>query len=281
MEKDSRKRSIEAEDDSETESAKAAKRKMLLTGAGVGSVLLLGFLVGMIYHASHLDTEGAKQPARPDITVANLPKPSPETPLEPRPATQQTVQQTAQQTPQIDASLSATASTQTPRAPKVESAMMDDQLNAPTRIPTDLKSAPAKETPPSPGFGPAGLDGLGSNGSGVFGTVFGTQTKPRVKVEPTKVEKISAGVAVGLLTRKTAPIYPPIAKSAGVQGTVMLQAVISKSGTIENVHVVSGPAMLQQAAMDAVRTWRYKPYLLDNQPVEVETTVDVIFNLGR
>jgi len=61
---------------------------------------------------------------------------------------------------------------------------------------------------------------------------------------------------------------------------VVLQATISKSGTIENLRVIGGPAMLQQAAMDAVRQWRYKPYLLNNDPVEVETTVNVIFSLG-
>jgi protein TonB len=91
---------------------------------------------------------------------------------------------------------------------------------------------------------------------------------------------ISAGVAVGMLIQKTQPIYPPIAKAARVQGTVILQATISKAGTIENLRVVSGPAMLQQAALDAVKTWRYRPYLLNNDPVEVETTVNVIFSLG-
>ena len=96
---------------------------------------------------------------------------------------------------------------------------------------------------------------------------------------PKKVN-ISAGVAVGLLIQKTIPVYPPIAKAARVSGTVVLQATISKQGTIENLHVVSGPAMLQQAAMDAVRTWRYRPYLLNNEPVEVDTTVNVIFTLG-
>ena len=65
-----------------------------------------------------------------------------------------------------------------------------------------------------------------------------------------------------------------------MQGTVVLQATISKSGTIENLRVISGPAMLQEAARDAVMTWRYKPYLLNNEPVEVDTTVNVIFTLG-
>jgi len=61
----------------------------------------------------------------------------------------------------------------------------------------------------------------------------------------------------------------------------VLQAMISKSGTIENLRVVSGPALLQQAALDAVKSWRYRPYLLNNLPVEVETTVNVVFTLGR
>ncbi|MGP8268583.1 MAG: energy transducer TonB [Terracidiphilus sp.] len=55
---------------------------------------------------------------------------------------------------------------------------------------------------------------------------------------------------------------------------------MSKTGAIEGLHVVSGPAMLQQSALDAVRTWRYRPYLLSGEPVEVETTVNVIFTLG-
>jgi protein TonB len=83
-----------------------------------------------------------------------------------------------------------------------------------------------------------------------------------------------------MLLQKTQPIYPPIAKAARVQGTVVLQATISKSGTIENLKVISGPAMLTGAALDAVRTWRYRPYLLNNEPVEVDTTINVIFTLG-
>ena len=83
-----------------------------------------------------------------------------------------------------------------------------------------------------------------------------------------------------MLIQKTMPVYPPIAKAARVQGTVVLQATISKQGTIQDLKVISGPAMLQEAALDAVRQWRYKPYLLNNEPVEVETTVNVIFTLG-
>jgi protein TonB len=83
-----------------------------------------------------------------------------------------------------------------------------------------------------------------------------------------------------MLLNKTTPIYPPIAKAARVSGTVILQATISKTGTIENLRVISGPAMLQQSAMDAVRSWRYRPYMLNGDPVEVETSVNVVFTLG-
>jgi protein TonB len=91
---------------------------------------------------------------------------------------------------------------------------------------------------------------------------------------------ISSGVATGMLTRKTEPLYPTIAKAARVSGTVVLHAIISKTGAITDLQVVSGPPMLRSAALDAVRSWHYKPYQLNNQPTEVETTVNVIFTLG-
>lgn len=76
------------------------------------------------------------------------------------------------------------------------------------------------------------------------------------------------------------PAYPPLARQARVQGTVELRAIISKSGTIENLVVVRGHPMLAGAAVEAVRQWRYRPYLLNNEPVEVETEVVVNFVLS-
>jgi peptidyl-prolyl cis-trans isomerase A (cyclophilin A) len=92
---------------------------------------------------------------------------------------------------------------------------------------------------------------------------------------------ISPGVAQGLLESKTVPVYPIDAKKAGVSGTVVLTAVVGKDGLIEDLQVVSGPDMLQQAALDAVKQWRYRPYLLNGQPVEVHTTINIIFTLAR
>jgi TonB family protein len=82
------------------------------------------------------------------------------------------------------------------------------------------------------------------------------------------------------LLNKVMPVYPPEAKKAKIQGTVVLDAVIGKDGNIDNLRVLSGPPELQQSALDAVRQWIYKPYLLNGDPVEVKTTVNIIYNLG-
>lgn len=82
------------------------------------------------------------------------------------------------------------------------------------------------------------------------------------------------------LLTKVPPKYPPEAKKARVQGTVVLDAVIGKEGNVENLKVVSGPNELQQSALDAVRQWTYKPYLLNGNPIEVETTIKVIYTLA-
>jgi len=107
------------------------------------------------------------------------------------------------------------------------------------------------------------------------------QPAPRVvPVVPKGQTHVPSSIAAGLLIRKVIPPYPALPKAAHVEGTVVLAATISKDGTIVNLRVVSGPAMLQQAALDAVSQWRYRPYLLNGQPVDVETTVNVIFTLG-
>lgn len=112
------------------------------------------------------------------------------------------------------------------------------------------------------------------------GSVLFDNCPPNARGTPPKRVMISAAIAQGMLMQKTQPIYPPIAKAARVTGTVVLRAIISKTGEVERLQVISGPAMLQQAAKDAVMQWRYRPYLLNGEPVEVETTVNVIFALA-
>jgi periplasmic protein TonB len=96
-------------------------------------------------------------------------------------------------------------------------------------------------------------------------------------VKPLMVSKLGEGS----LLRRVQPTYPALARQARIQGLVELQAIISKTGTIENVVVVRGHPMLAAAALEAVRQWRYRPYLLNHQPIEVETEITVNFVLSE
>ncbi len=82
------------------------------------------------------------------------------------------------------------------------------------------------------------------------------------------------------LLHKVQPVYPPLARQARIQGAVELRAIIGKTGAIENLVVVRGHPMLVPAAVEAVKKWRYRPYLLNNQPIEVETAITVNFLLS-
>jgi TonB family protein len=80
---------------------------------------------------------------------------------------------------------------------------------------------------------------------------------------------------------KVTPVYPVDAKKARIQGTVKLNAIIGKSGAVEQLKVISGPPELQQSSLDAVRKWTYKPFLLNGDPIEVKTTINVIYSLKK
>jgi len=92
---------------------------------------------------------------------------------------------------------------------------------------------------------------------------------------------VSAEVMQGKVMSKVTPKYPPEAKTARIQGTVVLDAVIDKSGRVDSLKVVSGPSELQQSSLDAVRQWTYKPFLLNGNPIEVETTINVTYSLEK
>jgi outer membrane biosynthesis protein TonB len=104
-----------------------------------------------------------------------------------------------------------------------QSEMMKSQLSAPSRISNDLKALGSNQAAPTPGFSAAGMDGMGSSPA-----VFTPGGGPKVKVAAPKTVSISAGIAVGLLVQKTPPVYPPIARSAHVSGTVVIQATIPR-----------------------------------------------------
>ena len=153
----------------------------------------------------------------------------------------------------------------------------------PTRIPNTLP-LPGDDAPPSVGGSgpyipgaPAGTAG----GDGVLGAA-GTGTRPAMPTLPvaaTRPIQLSH-MSEGDLVHKIVPTYPPLARGARIQGVVVLQAMISKGGTIENLRLVSGHPLLAGAAIEAVRQWRYRPYILNNEPVEVETQITVNFSLA-
>jgi protein TonB len=158
-------------------------------------------------------------------------------------------------------------------------ALLVDAFAAPSHIPDHIATVD-QEPPPVIG---TGINPLARDSEGLFNALpdsIGTATPPHVRVAPSRKPVISSGVMEGRKLSGMEPRYPTIAIAAHIQGTVFLAATISKTGMIENLRVVSGAPMLAPAAVDAVQTWRYRPYSLNGDPVEVETTVRVIFNLG-
>ena len=119
----------------------------------------------------------------------------------------------------------------------------------------------------------------------LFAQPRGSASSRRPPDEPNitipKRVRVSSAVAGALLVKKVAPQYPEVARRDRIQGTVMLRAVISKTGDVAELQVISGEPVLAEAAINAVRQWKYKRYLLQGEPVEVETQVQVNFALSN
>lgn len=162
---------------------------------------------------------------------------------------------------------------------KIETELDQGQLRTPTKIPEKIKIIKEEENPSQNAGVMGGVVGgvPGGSAGGVIGGIIGSTNIPKMAA-PQRM-RVSAGVIEGNLIRKVTPTYPPLAKTARIQGDVVLQAVISKEGNIENLKVMSGHPMLVQAALDAVRQWKYKPYVLNGEPVVVDTNITVKFNL--
>ncbi|MEO7650466.1 MAG: energy transducer TonB, partial [Bryobacteraceae bacterium] len=172
------------------------------------------------------------------------------------------------------------------------------KLMAPKTVPKDIAIIKEEELPPSagvqgviggvPGGVPGGVAG------GVLGGIIGGMTSaapppppppPPVKVEakPVTPQRIRVGgnVQAAMTLRAPKPVYPPLAKQARIQGVVRLNAIIGKDGSIQDLKAASGHPLLVPAALAAVQQWQYKPTLLNGEPVEVVTVIDVNFTLSN
>lgn len=181
----------------------------------------------------------------------------------------------------------------TPPPPKLPLPQIEHEHNAhgatsvvlpiATQFPTISPNArPETEAPPL--IGPIGIMSSATAIPDVLAR--GDSHSAKISVaEPTIITakgpmRVSKGVIAGLLLSPIRPVYPPIAKTAGISGTVVVEAVISKAGAIESLHVVSGPEMLRNAALDAIRAARYQPFRLNGEPIDIQTTITVNFRLG-
>jgi protein TonB len=150
------------------------------------------------------------------------------------------------------------------------------RMVAPTVIPKKIEIV--KEAAPDVSMGEANVGVVG--GTGPLGGMAPVIAPPPPKpVTPARI-RVGGNVQAAALVRQVTPVYPQIARTAHISGTVVLHAIIAKDGTIQELQYVQGPPLLMRAAMDAVREWRYKPTLLNGEPVEVDTTISVVFSLG-
>ena len=175
----------------------------------------------------------------------------------------------------------APPSSSTHRSSIRSSNMTGNQLLQPSTIPLGIPDVHDSEAPAAPDISDIGVPGgTGLAGRGVPGSIGEPAAiAPPPPPPPTHPPRVSHW-AEGNLVYRVQPSYPTLARQARIQGAVQLSAIISKTGTIERLTVLSGHAMLVTAAVEAVKQWRYRPYLLNGDPIEVETEITVNFLLS-
>ena len=149
----------------------------------------------------------------------------------------------------------------------------DEQPVAPMATPQNSRKHATENSPvPASSHRAAANEASGSKSD------LNPDTQVPVREPASSPVAVSASDAAGRLMESRTPIYPPTARASGISGTVELGATISKDGTVKDLRVVSGPVQLRQAAVDSVRTWHYRPFVVNNEPTEVQTTINVVFS---
>ena len=152
------------------------------------------------------------------------------------------------------------------------------RLMQPRAIPKNVTVFREAELPPEVPSGGGVFGGVDSLLGGLAEGATGVlPPPPPVRVSRTKV---GGQVQEAKIIARPNPVYPPLARQARIQGKVQLHAIIDKDGRVSQLEVVSGHPLLVKAALDAVQNWRYQPTVLNGEPVEVDTTIDVNFVLG-
>jgi len=270
--------------DGGAEPAGGGRKKALLAVAAVVLVGAVGYEVWMQWvRSSGAETPFTHVAMQPVTTPARVPqaapKPAPTTPSAVASPSAPSSTAGAKQT-DTTATTSSVASSKTPGSPVAENdAPAISKAERPIVIknhaaqPGVGKSAPSSEvTAPS-------IDGIASNGNGSpLPNLIGSGKAPAPVLQDLHV---SQGVSRGLLVKAIQPAYPANALRMGIEGAVELSATISKNGDISAVTILSGDPQLAHAAVNAVKQWKYKPYLLNGEPVEIQTQVTVKFKLPR
>jgi periplasmic protein TonB len=167
-----------------------------------------------------------------------------------------------------------------------QSNISDNRLITPPSIPPQVAHIVEATAPPQVNYnGGSGVEGGTGTGSrdGVWQAIDASLRPPvTLPAPPATIRQFrTSSMLQGSLAHRVEPVYPPMARIARVQGAVVLEAVISKTGTIENLRLISGHPLLVSAAIEAVSQWRYRPYLLNGEAIEVETQITVNFILGN
>ena len=269
-------------------------KKKIMLGIAAAVLLAAGLYAGWNYFQGR-----ASQPANhvPAVSTPSTPTPSNAQPAPPKPAASipvsnshpavQSATSAAQPTANPENNEPA-AEVSTPAEPRTSAPPTNSSpasKSAPPVKPTEtplivkggsvpvVKSAPAAPDTPAPNV--IGMAATGSGGA-LSNLVDTTETGPKPILQKLN---ISQGVSQGLLMKKVQPVYPRTALAMRVEGVVELAATISKTGDITSVKVVKGDPQLTHAATDAVKQWKYKPYLLNGEPVEITTEVTISFKL--
>jgi protein TonB len=243
-------------------------------------------VVGVSYGLWHVRSNRAKVAAQHTLVVGSatsgqvLPQPVPE-----EPATSNTAAQNSVQAPVREAPSTTHAQKSPSPVPGPQKSKEKEEEPEPAPVPIVVASShptvTARATPePETAEPPPSLETVVSSDQAGITPVIGSgpASLPSIAAPPTRVT-VSQGVSQGMLLRQAKPAYPPLARERHLEGAVILKAVIGRDGVVRDLKGVSGPAVLVQSAISAVRQWRYRPYLLNGKPVEVQTMITVFFKL--